>query len=216
VSVYNYGIPVNQQKPPSCYGLSYDNDSRECRGCGFQNTCRELVIKAKNNMTSPTTTEYYRQFGVGGGSGYGGVSIAPLRAPVAPMPQPSTHTTLLPLTRPQVFQPQTSQYYQQQNIPPGYPPPVRYGDYGWMQDPLHYAMAGAPTPMRPQMPGESFAERTMKNAGLAMAEALLMQGVLAVRQLVLAPNMPQQEVLVNPIVPQRVSLPVIQIVPESK
>jgi hypothetical protein len=42
--------------------------------------------------------------------------------------------------------------------------------------------------MRPQLPGESFIQRAGKNAMLAMAEAFMMQGVLAIRQLVLPPS----------------------------
>jgi len=38
------------------------------------------------------------------------------------------------------------------------------------------------------MPGESFFERVMKNVGLAMLEAVAMQGLLAVRQMVLPPE----------------------------
>lgn len=221
---YSYGVPANTRSlAPPCFGKSYDNDNRECRGCSFQTSCRDEVIKTRNSM-APTTTDYYRQFG------YGGASIAPLRAPVAPAPQAMSSAAAPPpyigFGRPSM-QPPAQQYSQQ--LPPGYPPPPRYGDYGWLQDPLHYMMASAPTPMRPQMPGESFAERALKNAGLSMAEAFFMQAVMSVRQLVLAPKMPeqhyqqhqhhhhapanQQELQAEQ--PRSVSLPVIQIMPEK-
>lgn len=198
-----------KKEPPSCYGKSYDNETRECQGCKFQTNCRDEVIKARNNMS--TTTDYYRNFG------YGGANIMPLRSPVAqaPTPQILPQYPQYPPNRPTLFPSATPQL--SQIVPVGYPTPARYGEYGWLQDTLHYTMASSPTPMRPQMPGESFGERAMKNAGLAMAEAFFMQAVLAVRQLVLAPNaLPQTEhqQIVRPEAPRSVPLPIVQIVPE--
>ena len=82
-----------------------------------------------------------------------------------------------------------------QTIPMPAPVPVQHPVqmsaldwYGRFQDPLHYSLMTAPPPYRPQMPGESFFERVMKNVGLAMLEAVAMQGLLAVRQMVLPPE----------------------------
>jgi len=76
-------------------------------------------------------------------------------------------------------------------------PPQQYG-YGWIQDPMYYALTSAPPPMRPQMGDETFFGRVVKNTGLAMLESFFGQCLLAVRQMVLPPaprviDMPQPQ-----------------------
>jgi len=73
-----------------------------------------------------------------------------------------------------------------------HPTPAGYG-YGWMPDPLYFQMAMSPTPVRPQFPGEGFGKRVLINMGLAAAESLSMQVLLAIRQLVFAPKPVQQQ-----------------------
>lgn len=210
---YNYLLPSTpRREPPVCYTKGWDNEHRECRSCEFQTTCRDEVIKAKNR-TSNTTDAYYKQFG------YSGSPIVPLRSPVAPAPLPQlVPQTYIGRTPMVPFIPNTVSM-QPQGYPPGYPPPSNYGDYGWLNDPLHNVMASVPTPMRPQMQGESFIERAAKNTGLAMAEAFFMQAVLAVRQLVLAPKyelpLVQHQEPIQIEQPRKISLPVIQIMPEK-
>lgn len=211
-----YGVPGQQvgytsnrpDRSPPCWSdpKMYDNESRDCKNCNFSASCRAEIVKERSKQTL-STEEYFRKYATPTTP-----SFQPLRAPANPT---------FPVLQPQQQQPLpnyaaafrqivATQESQRQGYPPGYPPQVQYGEYGWMTDPLHVALASVPTPMRPQMPGESFIERAGKNAALAMAEALFMQGVLSIRQLVLAPksyqpiNSPMPMVQINPLpLPER-------------
>lgn len=70
-----------------------------------------------------------------------------------------------------------------------YPPTERY-QYGWLTDPLYYTMCASPPPMRPQLQGENFWERIVKNMVLSAGESMFMHAFLAMRQLVLPPEEP--------------------------
>jgi hypothetical protein len=57
-----------------------------------------------------------------------------------------------------------------------------------MQDPLYYTIHAAPPPMRPQLQGEGFFDRVVKNAALSMMESFFASMFLAVRQMIWAPD----------------------------
>lgn len=108
--------------------------------------------------------------------------MAPAPAPAAQAPAVIQYRPQTPVA-PQPAQQQAMQIPQQQQVP------ARFQDwYGRVQDPMFYAVTTAPPPFRPQFEGESFGERVMKNAGLAMAEAAVGQVLLAIRQMFLPPG----------------------------
>lgn len=192
-----YGDPVGvaAAERPKCWGQSYNSEDRECRGCSWQASCRDQVIRTQVNRqpAAPqqvqTPMNYYQpqQFAV---PQHVPATFQPPRPPVqvAPPqpyqvtpyrpPQPQIQTQMqvpmMPLPAPQV-----SQQPVQMSV-------IDY--YGRFQDPLHYSLMTAPPPYRPQMTGESFFERVAKNVALAMLEVVAMQGLLAVRQMVLPPT----------------------------
>jgi hypothetical protein len=55
--------------------------------------------------------------------------------------------------------------------------------------------------MRPQMAGETFLERVVKNAALSMLEKGAAECFLAIRQMILAPTMPIPTIEARVIVP---------------
>jgi hypothetical protein len=181
---FQYGAPVPQSivERPRCWGRSYDDATRECRGCGFQVSCKDEIIKM--NVNRPVVPAYFQ----------------PSQPYTTPQPvQPVTYqqqAQRAPTLQQTIQQPQQVQRF--------YP---LLEHYGWMQDPLYYHLSATPPPVRQQMQGESFVERVMKNAGLSMLEALFGQCFLAVRQMVFPPSrMPQQPPVIdtqtNPRQPQ--------------
>lgn len=162
---YQYGAPSPIAERPRCWSKAYDEGTRECRGCGFQISCKEEIFR-QNASRQPAPVQSYQPYSV------------PQPAQVIPFqPQPFRGATL-------VQQPQQAQR-------PTYPPPSDPYGYGWIQDPLSNTLHSAPPPVRPQMGNESFFNRVAKNAGLAMMEAFFGQCLLAVRQMVLPPNQKQ-------------------------
>lgn len=187
---------------PGCWGRTdvYDSENRECRGCGFQNSCRNQVIKLTPQqqvipqapMNAPTYYPY---------------QTAPYQAPVpAPMPmqapvpapmqiaryQPSV--TPAPIAPPTYVAPApvrvpapipTQQPQQMQNVPP------QQDWYGRMQDPLFFHIL-SPPPFRPQMPGEVFGERLLKNLALDVAAMACGHLMLGLRQMILPPGPPSE------------------------
>lgn len=180
---YQYGSPAGVEVGrPRCWGnpAEYNPDLRECRGCTFQASCRDNVVRLRN---------------------YGAPAYAP--APVPSPYQPIVPPGYVPAypTAPPPARPTAAavpvQTVQAANAPPAaplvarpdalYPAPQQYG-YGWLHDPMYQAMSACPPPIRPQLPGENFWERVMKNMFLAAGESFFMHGFLAMRQLVLPPD----------------------------
>jgi hypothetical protein len=96
-------------------------------------------------------------------------------------------------------QPPQQVQVRQQPQPAGiFPAPPQYG-YGWLTDPMYYAMAASPPPMIPQLGEETFVERLGKNMMIDALRSLTWQLHLATRQWIWpesAPQMgaPQQDV----------------------
>ncbi len=204
---------------PSCWGRTdvYDGNDRECRGCGFQVSCREQVLRVIQstqpvipqipNPPPMTQPSYYQNFLTPN-------APAPL-VPVAP-PQPVPFNPAQPVQIMKFGQPptvpQVPQMFQQPQVAPppqmfaqrpALPVPVttqppvpqapqqaRFGDwYGRAQDPLHFALF-QPPPFRPQMEGETFFERVGKNLALDLGTMFFFHLGLALRQMILPPAPP--------------------------
>lgn len=178
-----YGDPATNSSAlgprPPCWGTSkYDNEDRECRNCGFQNTCREQTIKAKTAMVPtaavpvavPTPSNYFSQF-------------QPATAYAAPRPLPAVQARpIVPPAPPAIpvqqvvpIQPIAQQHQQQMSQ-------IVQDRYGQFQDPMFVTIKATPGIMRPQLPGESFPERVMKNMALASLESAIGEVLLGVRQ----------------------------------
>lgn len=171
---------IQQQVPlaptstkPACWGKHFDETDRVCRGCGFQSTCREEIIK--NNVVNQQPQPFLPQRTMPAQPQFAQAAAPhqPFLAPPPPPPPPQYRAAPLPII----------QQYQGQ---PVFPPPIQYG-YGWVNDPLYYSAHAAPPPMRPQFEGESFFERLAKNTGLALLESFFMSLFLATRQMVWPP-----------------------------
>lgn len=190
------GTPLAMERP-RCWGMesAYDVSSRECRGCSSQNSCRDQVVRAQNARrvavpppVQAPTAAYFSQFGQVPPA----QAFHPAQVPLAPPPmiQPPQQA---PIAQ---YQPPPQQIRQaqppQQQAVQVYQAPGQF-QYGWLHDPLYYSAVASPPPMRPQLPGESFPERMVKNIGLAMLESFFLQSFLAVRQLVLPPAPPSEQ-----------------------
>ncbi len=198
-----YGDPPVGNRP-GCWGHVnvYDSTNRECRGCGFQTSCRNHVIKLTienqqgvQQMPIPAAP-YYNQY-----QSYQPAQQSLYPQPMAHLPMQMPAPAPVPVVRytpptpapvqapvptyqaPNATRPvQTQQYTQQQ----GYIPP-NTDWYGRSQDPLFFHILSTP-PFRPQLPGELFWERVLKNLvldGLSLAFGHLM---LSLRQMVLPPR----------------------------
>jgi hypothetical protein len=108
-----------------------------------------------------------------------------------PVQQPPIQQYIPPQNQQIIQHPQTQQPVRVYDPPPAY-------HYGWLNDPLYYSGVATPPPMRPQLAGETFFERVVKNMGLSMMESMFFQGYLAVRQMVLAPELPNAQVQGDP------------------
>ena len=199
---FQYGTPSQPlAERPRCWSKAYDEQSRECRGCGFQASCKEEVIRL-NTMNRPLAAP----------------APQPMFQPFQPQPQqqyqpyavPQPVHVLQPAVQMNQAVPQFKGLQPLQPAPvlaqpvqkPIHPlPPQQYG-YGWIQDPMYYALTSAPPPVRPQMGDESFFDRVVKNAGLAMLESLFGQCLLAVRQMVLPPAQQPRVINAQPQPPQ--------------
>jgi hypothetical protein len=171
-------VPFSQPRPP-CWGKSYDENNRECKGCPVQVSCKDEIIKL-NVQRRPY---------------YGTQPTAPAY-PAAAAPVPGYF--------PQPPQPRPYQPPQQIPIPVanqgggGLP---LYG-YGWIRDPMFHTIHQAPVE-RNQFPGESFGERAIKNVALSLIEALFGSLLLAVRQWSWAPKQPASEKVIDVQVERR-------------
>lgn len=185
-----YGDPQIGNRP-GCWGRTdvYDSDSRECRGCGFQSSCRNQVVKlTPAQAVAPVNPPYYSQYQAPA-LPYVAPPPAPAPAPApvvryqAPAPMAPTYTApapapvRMPAQVPTMAHPQMQQGQMQQDW------------YGRMQDPLFFTVL-SPPPFRPQMPGENFGERVVKNMLLDGVALLLGHGMLALRQMLLPPPPP--------------------------
>lgn len=210
---------------PGCWGKTdvYDNQSRDCRGCGFQSSCRDQIIKqtmanqpAVPNMSVPS---YSTQF----------LTPTPFAVPqpqqVAPPPMfhPAAYAPQVPQP-PQPPQPQQVPVQVMKFNPPTFPapaaPPQMFQQprppqpqpvqqqmgmgmqdfYGRVQDPLFFALM-QPPPFRPQMEGETFMERFGKNLMLDLGAMACFHFGLALRQMFLPPqppSLPPEKVINGP------------------
>ncbi len=202
---------------PSCWGRReiYDANDRECRGCGFQASCRDQVIKSVSALqptipptqSQPVTNSYYQNFLPPQ------IQQQPALAPVPFNPVVPTFNPVVPVVKfnppqmqqmqpaqPQMFAQPPQMFSQVRPVPVAQqPPPVpqipqpmvgqqRPVDwYGRTSDPLHFALF-QPPPFRPQMEGESFMERVGKNLALDLGTMALFHLGLALRQMVLPPQ----------------------------
>lgn len=205
---YRFGA---NQAAPRCWGKNYTEGDRECRGCGFQESCKSEIIRNGVNRQPMYQTAVPQQFQQYPQQPAPHVQV-PSYQPPARVPSrffvggPQTNQYAPPQP---VYQPQ--QAYQQPQYPPQYqqqqyaPPQNQQYGYGWVNDPMHHYVHSIPPPHRPQMPGESFGERMVKNIGLSMMESLFANMFLSIRQMMWTPE--QQ----NPYVD---AVPLTQPVPQ--
>lgn len=185
-SPWSYGDPSRQVARPPCWGTNkYDNEDRECKGCGFQNTCKDQVLK--DRQTTPWQSR-------------------PYWAPQPTYQQPSSTSTALASRVPAYLQPQVAQQpVQVQQVRPQQATitvPVLNSQtvqqqpavgsiflerYGQVNDPMFAAIKSIPPVPRAQQQGETFAERMFKNVMLATGEAVLGELFLGLRQFLWAP-----------------------------
>lgn len=191
-SFQRYGDPATGQVPvrPSCWGSQYNSESRECRQCGWNTTCREYIVQLNINRQNQAP-----QTAAPVASPAPAFPLAPYTAPTPvaapawpPAPAPA------PPAAPAVFRPPTPPApaptvtpVGPQHQPSGYQlpphiPAVMPGGYGTIQDPMFNYLGAIPAPIRPQYQGESFAQRVFKNAALGGVEGILHQITLGVRQ----------------------------------
>lgn len=190
---FQYGTPSAPViERPRCWGRTYDEMTGECRRCGFQNSCKDEIIRC--NINRPAPMQQYQPM-------YGQPPMMPYAAPQQlnqPVIYQQQQVAGVPI-RPQQNQQQLAQETAQRAMLMNTVQPMQQPPYGWLHDPLYYTMAATPPPVRPQMQGEGFMERVVKNAGLAMVEALFGQCFLAVRQLILPPKVePKPAIDVTP------------------
>lgn len=181
--MFQYGAPAPApqyaaQSQPSCWANEryFNPNTRECRACSFQPSCRDQITRNRNAAAS--VPAYASPYPV---ASYAGPVPAPIHVPVA-VPQ-----------SPQVT-PQTQAIVRQ--VPPhqagGFPAPQPY-EYGWLMDPLYYALYSSPPPMVPQLGGEGFIERVAKNALRASLSSVAAEIFLATRQFIWAPRSHDEE-----------------------
>lgn len=181
---------------PGCWGqvTVFDSENRECRDCGFRESCRAQVMKTISTQQVAVqqvsnVPSYYAAFPQHQQTQYAAPQQLPMYQPQQQAMQPRPFIPAAPsyavptrvgppMPVPQSATPQMQPQQMQQ---------VQTDWYGRIQDPLFFPMMSAP-PFRPQMAGETFFERVAKNMlldGLSMAFSHL---TLAVRQMVLPPQ----------------------------
>ena len=176
---------LNQPGYPPCWGnpRSFDPNSRECRSCGVQSSCKDRADaqRAVQPTWQPPTQVW--------------------QPPVTNTWQPPVIQTTNQWTTNPWGQRPPLQQWQPPVVPQPQPPPqvvyvVQQGGefYGRYNDPIHYAIASAPLPPRHQMQGETFFQRFMKNAFLGALESVTEEALKGVRQMVLPPS-PQQKII---------------------
>lgn len=194
----SYGSTSVGNRPP-CWGRPdvYDAGDRECRGCGFQTTCRAQVIKlTPTQQISPVNSPapYYTTY-----APYApqpAVQPAPVPAPVpAPITryQPPAPAPMMPVAPPTYTAPVKVATQPTQTVHPQVHQQMLAQDwYGRMQDPLFFTVL-SPPPFRPQMQGENFGERVLKNLALDLAAMAAGHLMLALRQMLLPPGQEQRK-----------------------
>ena len=193
---FQYGSPApSLAERPRCWSKAFDGGARECRGCGFQTSCKEEIIRTSTHREVPAPApQFQHQY------------QPPFQPQFQPYAVPQPANIIYPpapavpqfrgLQQAPVQQVPVQQQQQQQRS--FHPAPVQQYGYGWIQDPMYYALVSAPPPMRPQMEAESFFNRVAKKTGLAMLESFFGQCLLAVRQMVLPPTPRVVERVINP------------------
>lgn len=176
---------------PGCWGRPdvFDAGDRECRGCGFQATCRAQVIKLTPNQQVPVTTPapYYASYAPY--AQQSNVQPAPAPAPIMRYQPPLPAPMPVPVAPPQYTAP--VRVATQPTQPAQQPAPAQDW-YGRMQDPLFFTVL-SPPPFRPQMQGENFGERVLKNLALDLAAMAAGHMMLALRQMLLPPGQDQRK-----------------------
>lgn len=192
---FQYGTPSQPlAERPRCWSKSHDEGSRECRGCGFQASCKDEIIRM-NQSRAPLAApapQYYQPQYQQPFQPYAVPQPVQVVYPAAQQQSPVPQFRGLAPTAPPTLQPMPMQ---QKSV---YPMTSQQYGYGWIQDPLYYALTSAPPPMRPQMGDETFFDRVVKNTGLAMLESFFGQCLIAVRQMVLPPPPVQRTIDVQP------------------
>lgn len=203
-------------RPPPCFGNKtvYSNDSPQCVGCAFHNSCREEVIKMVTQAYLPPPSMVQQPIPIG--QFY---PAAPAPAPYQPVQTQAPQIRPQPWSPPlppgiripvqsapvQVQAPQPPPQYNAQGpqpawaplhfqIPPALPPST-VGYYGYAPDAMWQAVAQVPPMFRPQQPGEGFFARVLKNLLLVLMEHGFQQLVFATRQAFLPPPRPQAPVI---------------------
>jgi len=190
---YGYGSPYDTAAGltrPRCfsddrvYFVGAANE-RACRSCSFQMSCRDEILRMKNQASARVPVSSYTN------QGYGPVPIPQQNSQFTQMQMPQQAPQ--PLRQPAPAQ-QVTQYPQsvpQAMIGP-YPAPESY-QYGWLVDPLYYTMAASPPPPVPTLEGERSHTRFGKNIGRSFLLALTQECYLAARQFVWAPRRNRNE-----------------------
>lgn len=177
---YPSPAPAPVVSRPICWGKSFDETNRECRGCSFQTSCKEEVVRAASY-----SRPYYGTPEAQRAPMYAAAPIpAPVPAPVPVYTQPA-RASILPVVHqpsPMAMKPE-----QRSDLP-------AYG-YGWVNDQLFYSIHTSPPVYRTQLPGETFVERAAKNVALSVFESLLGSLLLAARQIIWAPKRPVEKVI---------------------
>lgn len=202
---YQYGPPgTGVPERPRCWGQEqfHDPNDRGCRVCPSRQSCADQIVRIKNTQAQQQVQQFgfmaQQQINPQQMQQQQFVPFIPAPAVQQPVQQvqpifggaaaiPQVVRAFAPVQQQQMAPVYPQQMAQRPMSP--HPAPTGYG-FGWMQDPLYYQMAANPPPVRPQFEGEQFMERLGKNVGLAMAEALLMQLFLGIRQVVLTPKTP--------------------------
>lgn len=208
---WKYGNPAAGTSPerPPCWGLSYDNDNRECQTrCAFRESCRQEVQRKINAQrlapqAAPPPYPPVPQYG----------QPAPMMPQYGQQPVQVPVPVQIPIIPPQPPAPRVPGYGVPPPPQPPQPPrppaqagpvpqaqaaqqqaygPIHFGVYGAINDPLHTGLHSAAGPFRPQMPGETFLERWFKNMLLNGLEAVAKEVVLGIRQMWLPPVPPTQ------------------------
>lgn len=192
----SHGNPQTGNRP-GCWSRVdvYDSENRECRGCGFQESCRAQVMKTISTQQQVAVQQ---------------VSNVPYYAPFQQQQQYATPQYTVPQQQQiPMYQPQmTMQPRPFVPAAPSYAVPARVGPpaqapqaapqqqvqqaaitdlYGRMPDPLFFQVL-SPPPFRAQMHGETFVERVGKNMLLDLSAMAFFHLGLAVRQMLLPPQ----------------------------
>jgi hypothetical protein len=212
-------VSYSQITPPTCYGKQYDNESDMCRACSFNTPCRREVMKVAygpqytppappTQYAGPPQVPYYNQ-----------VPTPPVYQPQAPQyqqptwgsqyrpfqppasPQPGSGFRVPVATAPQApmtvspvgqfAQQAVTQVVQHMLQNQAYTP---IGVYGSVNDPAIGLISAMPLVLRPQMHGESFITRVLKNLALAFIETFANELKIGVRQATLPPGPPRQSI----------------------